>query len=194
MDGAAIGLMEYYASCPPRVHDPIVLGVTIATTMKNAAGGSNITLSLRYHPPSDAPPRPDDPWAYLPANLPRFALVGYLERIGEEEVQGQGIRDCFLGTHPEAAIWEPGTDIHESWWGRLVVREVYFFGGFGDRARIGWLPLEEWEGVTEKEVEDYRLVGEDGYEQWLAKGGFRGKFENKVEEAEQVFRIQPVDL
>ena len=134
-----IGLMEYYASCGPNVYDPTILGVTIATTFKNAASGSNVTLSLRYHLPSDAPPS-DDPWAYLPANLPRFSLIGYVEKLSQEEVEEYGIRDCFIKTHPEATIWEPGSDIHDSWWGRLIAQEVYFFGGFGDRARIGFGP------------------------------------------------------
>ena len=162
VDHAPIGLMEYYALCGPRTYDPTILGVTIATTMKNAAAGSNVTLSLRYHLPQDLPPS-DDPWAYLPANLPRFSLVGYIERLGQEEVEQYKIRDCFINTHWEASIWEPGTDIHESWWGRLRVQEVYFFGGFGDRARIGWIPIEEWQGITQDEIDGYRLVGEQGY-------------------------------
>ena len=159
---APIGLMEYYALCGPRTYDPTILGVTIATTMKNAAAGSNITLSLRYHLPQDAPPS-DDPWAYLPANLPRFSLVGYVEKLSQEEVDKYKVRDCFVNTHWDASIWEPGTDIHDSWWGRLVVEEVYFLGGFGDRARIGWIPIEEWRGVSQEEIDEYRLVGEHGY-------------------------------
>lgn len=157
--GAPIGQMEYYANCGPDTFNPTVLGVTITTTMKNAAAGSNVTLSLRYHLPADAPPS-DDPWAYLPANLPRFALVGYVEPLDAETVEKNDVRNCFIRTHPEASIWEPGRDIHESWWGRLVVREVYFFGGFGDRARIGWLPIEMWRNISQKEVEEYRMIGE----------------------------------
>lgn len=157
------GMMEYYATCDPHPYNPTILGVTIATTMKNAAAGSNVTLSLRYHLPPVVPPT-DDPWAYLPANLPRFSLVGYIEKLSNEEVKEHGIRDCFIASHSDAEIWAPGADVHESWWGRLVVREVYFFGGFGDRARIGWIPLEIWQNITQQEVEDYRLVGEKGYE------------------------------
>ena len=116
--------------------------------------------------------------------------------MSEEEVEEYGVRECFIRSHPEAKIWEPGTDIHESWWGRLVVREVYFFGGFGDRARIGWIPIQEWRGVTEGEVEGYRLVGEEGYEEFLGRKGWEGEVEggNGEEGDEQVFRIQPVDL
>ncbi len=45
----------------------------------------------------------------------------------------------------------------------MVVEEFYWFGGFGDRAYIGWIPIEEWRGVTEEEVANARLVGEKGY-------------------------------
>ena len=40
---------------------------------------------------------------------------------------------------------------------------VYWIGGFGDRAYIGWIAKEEWKGVSEKEVEKARLVGEESY-------------------------------
>jgi hypothetical protein len=48
---------------------------------------------------------------------------------------------------------------------RLVVEHVYWFGGFGDRARIGWLPLEQWQDVTPGEIDACRLPGEKGYEE-----------------------------
>ena len=172
---APIGLMEYYASCAPSVSDPTILGVTIATSMKNADAGSNVTLSLRYILPASAPQPPPDPWAYYAANLPRFALVGHLERLSDEVVDAHNVTGCFFDTHPEARIWAPGSDIHDSWWGRLRVEEVYFFGGFGDRARIEWLPVELWHNITQEEVEKYRMVGEEGYEasarEWREKEG-----------------------
>jgi Pyridoxamine 5'-phosphate oxidase len=161
---APIGLMEYYASCPPKYSDPAIIGVTVSTSMKNAAAGSNVTLSLRYVLPATAPLPPPDPWAYLAANLPRFALVGYLERLSDEEVKKSNLTGCFFKTHPESRIWAPGSDVHDSWWARLRVEEIYFFGGFGDRSRIGWLPVEEWRNITLEEVEKYRLVGEEGYD------------------------------
>lgn len=45
----------------------------------------------------------------------------------------------------------------------MVVDQVYWIGGFGDRAYIGWIPIDEWRGVTQEEVENARLVGEHGY-------------------------------
>ena len=159
--GSPIGLMEYYASCDPHSYNPTVLAISIATYIRNARSGSNVSLSIRWQPPASAPPS-SDRYLYSPANLPRFSLQGYIESIPEHEVQEYAIRECFLGRHEEV-IWTPGNDIHESWWGRIVVQGVYWFGGFGDRARIGWIPIEEWRGVSEWEIASARLPGEMGY-------------------------------
>lgn len=169
LGGNPIGLMEYYASCAPFPQDPTILAVSIATSFRNTAAGSNITLSLRYHPPASHPPS-DDIYTYSPANLPRFSLLGYIEPIPTEQVETYNISGCFLEHHPDAELWTPGNDIHESWWARLVVEEVYWFGGFGDRAYIGWIPVEEWRGVTTEEVERCRLVGEENELEELGGG------------------------
>ncbi|KAL8864570.1 MAG: hypothetical protein Q9174_007302 [Haloplaca sp. 1 TL-2023] len=162
--GAPIGLIDYYASCDPTPHEPTILAISIATSFKNARAGSNVTLSLRYHPPVDHPPS-DDIYTYSPANLPRFSLLGHIEPIAEGEVTKDGFDKCFFERHPDAIAWQPGNAIHKSWWARLVVEEVYWIGGFGDRAYIGWIPVEEWGSVTHEEVKNTRLVGEQGYEQ-----------------------------
>jgi len=175
LSGVPIGLTDYFASCGPSPYNPTILAVSIATWVKNAAAGSNVTLSLRYHPPADHPPS-DDIYLYSPANLPRFSLIGHLERIEEREVESWNVSGCFAERHPDARAWFPGNDIHESWWGRLVVDEVYWFGGFGDRAYIGWIPVEEWRGVTAREVEECRLVGEKGFkreeDEWKNERGY----------------------
>ena len=95
-----------------------------------------------------------------------------------EEVSGVGVTACFLTYHPDAAAWLPGNRIHESKWVRLVVEEVYWIGGFGDRAYIGWIPLEEWQSVSKDEVEQIRLPGEEkrgcgwsaSWRSWLGLG------------------------
>ena len=157
--GVPIGLMDYYASCFPQPSHPTILAIGIATSFRNTAAGSNMTLSLRYHPPEDRPPS-DDIYTYSPANLPRFSLVGHIEAISEMEVDKYNVSRCFLEQHPDAEAWLPGNRIHESWWTRLVVDEVYWIGGFGDRAYIGWIPVEEWHNVSTEDVEKCRLVGE----------------------------------
>lgn len=61
--GSPIGLMDYYASCGPNPENPSILAISIATTFRNAHAGSNVTLSLRYHPPEDHPSS-DDIYTY----------------------------------------------------------------------------------------------------------------------------------
>jgi hypothetical protein len=162
--------MDYYADCEPPTGNPTILAITIATSFKNVDAGSNITLSLRWHPP-DAHKR-----FYSAAALPRFSLVGYLEPISESEVSTLKIAACFVKSHPDAAAWLPGNPIHESKWVRLVVQEVYWIGGFGDRAYIGWIPAETWKNVTQDEIKEIRLPGEKkegwaGLKKYFAYGG-----------------------
>jgi hypothetical protein len=92
--------------------------------------------------------------------MPRFSVVGYLEPIPARTVLEKDIVGCFTKRHPDAAWWLPGNRIHESHWVRLVVREVYWIGGFGDRAYIGWIPEETWRNVMMEEVDKCRLPGE----------------------------------
>ena len=163
LEGASIGLMDYYASCGPRSYDPTILAINIATNFKNARAGSKVTLSLRYHPPTTSHPPADDLYTYSPANLPRYSLIGRIEALSRAEIEENQIESCFLKLHPDAHAWTPGNPIHESWWARLVVEEIYWIGGFGDRAYIGWIPVSEWRSVTNEEVSGTRLVGERDY-------------------------------
>ncbi|KAF1944281.1 hypothetical protein EJ02DRAFT_452650 [Clathrospora elynae] len=150
--GAPIGLMDYFGDCEPDTGNPTILAITIATSFKNVDAGSNITLSMRWHPQ-------DTQWR-SPASLPRFSLVGRLEDVDHEAVEKAGVMACYVEKHPDAKWWLPGNQIHVSKWVRLVVEEIYWIGGFGDRAYIGWIPLEEWQSVTAEEIEGVRLPGE----------------------------------
>ncbi|KAF2263416.1 hypothetical protein CC78DRAFT_274488 [Lojkania enalia] len=153
VSGTPIGLMDYFGDCEPSTGNPTILAISIATSFKNVAAGSNITLSLRWHPPGHHRP-------FSPASLPRFSLVGYLEELSPEDVVKQSVAVCFVRYHPDAAAWLPGNKIHESKWVRLVVEEIYWIGGFGNVAYIGWIPVEEWKSVTKEEIEAIRLPGE----------------------------------
>jgi hypothetical protein len=144
--------MDYFGDCEPDTGNPTILAISIATSFKNVDAGSNITLSMRWHPQ-------DNVWR-SPASLPRFSLVGHLEEISAEEVSKTALTTCFVKYHPDAAWWLPGNRIHESKWVRLVVDEVYWIGGFGDRAYIGWIPTKEWYSVTSEEIEGIKLPGE----------------------------------
>jgi hypothetical protein len=109
-----------------------------------------------------------DPVPYSAANLPRFSLVGYLEAISPEPVAAERLASCFRSKHPDARYWLPGNLIHDSEWARLVVTQVYWVGGFGDRAYIGWIPVEEWKNVTVEEWRSIKLPGEE--EDWKEWG------------------------
>jgi hypothetical protein len=165
--GAPIGLMDYYGDCEPDTGNPTILAITIATSFKNVDAGSNITLSLRWHPQ-------DSTWR-SPASLPRFSLVGRLEDLSSDDLKKNPlVPSCYLKYHPDAVAWLPGNRIHESKWVRLVVEEVYWIGGFGDRAYIGWIPKEEWNSVTNEEIEGIKLPGEKkgwgGWREWVGLG------------------------
>jgi hypothetical protein len=127
-----------------------------------------------HYSPSGQP----DPVPYSAANLPRFSLLGYLEPIDleqeeedeedeEKESTASRLGQCFTAKHPDAKYWLPGNRIHESQWARLVVQQVYWVGGFGDRAYIGWIPVDEWKNVTAEEWRSVRLPGEEkDWEEW----------------------------
>jgi hypothetical protein len=179
MGGSPIGLMEYYADCENN-GNPTLLGIDIATPFRNYKAGSNISLAIRWWPTQthiySSFDDDDDfiPTPHTPAALPRFSLHGHLEPIDTEDIRNIAVPVCFLAKHPDAAIWQPGNDIHNSEYMRLVVEHVYWFGGFGDRSRIGWLPMDEWRNVTSEEIDEMRLPGEKksngrskGWREWL---------------------------
>ncbi|KAH0544868.1 hypothetical protein GP486_008488 [Trichoglossum hirsutum] len=173
LSSVPIGLPDYVAACDRAdASNPTLLAVAIATSFRNAlAGGGNISLSLQWQPP--APSSIKNPFLRQPAALPRFALLGYLERIPPRELADGALQHCFVDVHPDARAWTPGSGIHKSEWVRLVVDAVYWIGGFGDRAYIGWIPVEEWRGVTEEEIKRAKLPGEReddvmvGWAKWL---------------------------
>ena len=195
LDGLPIGLMDYAADCED-TGNPTLLAIGVATTFKNARAGSNVTMSVRWTPPyppssrislyarlaaripflsggasrqSPSPsPQAPDPVPYSAANLPRFSLVGYLEPIDPEPAAAaEELAACFTRKHRDARWWLPGNLIHDSEWARLVVTQVYWIGGFGDRAYIGWIPIEEWRNVTAEEWQGIKLPGEEkGWSEW----------------------------
>ncbi|RFU32613.1 hypothetical protein B7463_g3746, partial [Scytalidium lignicola] len=175
--GMPIGLTEYTADCEG-TGNPTLIAVKISTYYKNVVAGSNISMSLQWLPPNPPSKRIElwgsdadvKPLPYSAANLPRFSLFGHLEKVSEEDAKASELGKCFTKVHPDAKYWLPGNDIHESEWARLVVEDIYFFGGFGDRSYIGWIPIEEWNKVTKEEWEEIRLPGEKkGWKEWTVE-------------------------
>lgn len=188
--GVPIGLNDYIADCEDG-GDPTILSLKIGTSFRNVAHGSNISLGLAWVPPYPPGRRIRSSWTsrffrllggggggdedrpdtvpYSAANLPRFSLMGHLERI--EPAKHLGVAACYVNTHPDAKYWLPGNPIHEAEWVRLVVTKIYWVGGFGDRAYIGWIPVEEWQDVTREEWEAVQLPGEkSGWKEWSSEG------------------------
>lgn len=165
--GSPIGLLEYYADCDPASGNPIVLGINIATPYRNYAAGSNISLGVRWWPKqrtsySFFAQEEEIPTPHTPAALPRFSLHGTLRAVPEEKLADGRIQKCFLHAHPDSIYWQPGNDVsHASQYMQLHVEHVYWFGGFGDRARIGWLPIQLWRNLTMEEIISAKLPGEE---------------------------------
>ncbi|EOD45012.1 putative fmn-binding split barrel-related protein [Neofusicoccum parvum UCRNP2] len=163
--GTPIGLVDYIADCEHSTGNPTILAIDIATSFKNVAAGSNISLGLNWVPPTGQ--------VRSPASLPRYSLQGYLEPLSAQDLVQHAIPACFAKYHPDSVAWYPGSPIHSSHWVRFVVQDVYWIGGFGDRAYIGWIPVEEWRNVTRQEVRDCVLPGEEkrgGWREWLGFG------------------------
>lgn len=85
-----------------------------------------------------------------------------MEEMTPEEVEKANVVTCFTDAHADAKWWLPGSKnaAHQGLWMRMVVEQVYWIGGFGDRAFIGWFEPEVWRGVTVEEWQAVRLPGE----------------------------------
>lgn len=153
LEGVPIGMMDYVADCEDE-GNPTILEIKIATTFRNVRAGSNLTLSMNWVPPYPPAKRISllsrlsayipffsshdynsrleeslsvpDTVPYSAANLPRFALFGYLEPIETTPVSALKLAACFTRKHQDAKYWLPGNVIHESAWARLVVTKIYW--------------------------------------------------------------------
>ncbi|KAL6242721.1 hypothetical protein RBB50_010367 [Rhinocladiella similis] len=154
-----IGLPDYIASCEEPSGNPTLLALTVSTSTKNAVAGSNVSLSLSWWD-EYVHLTHRQPWSA--ANLPRLSMIGYLEEMTAEEVESQSIPSCFTKVHGDSVMWLPGKKwaAHKGLWMRMIVMEVYWIGGFGDRNYIGWFDRDEWRGVKEEEWASVRLPGE----------------------------------
>ncbi|KAI5816600.1 pyridoxamine 5'-phosphate oxidase-domain-containing protein [Pyronema omphalodes] len=130
LEGQPIGLMDYYADCSSD-GNPTFLGMNIATSFINgAAPNSSISLSIREHGTG----------RFSAAAHPRVALIGKLVEI-DDPAEVERVKKCYLKKHPDAKWWS-GDDFHGNYWTRLEVKSVYWVGGFGNVAYIGWIPVE----------------------------------------------------
>ncbi|KAF8465955.1 pyridoxamine 5'-phosphate oxidase-domain-containing protein [Kalaharituber pfeilii] len=115
--------------------------------------------------PSRSPPPSTTSSSAPPSrsSSPRLALIGHLKSI-PTDTDTNALQKCFLQRHPDARWWVPGNKpVHESQWVEMEVEGVFWIGGFGNVAWVGWVPLETWRGVKLRE-EDVRRVTEEGWE------------------------------
>ncbi|KAL2758564.1 hypothetical protein ACRALDRAFT_2052073 [Sodiomyces alcalophilus JCM 7366] len=132
---------------------------------------------LGFSPSTDADGNDDgddhDTVPYSAANLPRLSILGYVETFQPDSDEESALASCFVNRHPDARYWLPGNRIHRCEWARIVVQAIYFVGGFGDRAYIGWIPVDQWQKVTREEWEAIRLPGEkEGWNEWSVDGAW----------------------
>ncbi|KAL4805796.1 pyridoxamine 5'-phosphate oxidase-domain-containing protein [Aspergillus unguis] len=182
--GHSVSLKEYFADCDEALEDagnesdgtgnPTFLALKVATTFRNTAAGSNISLSIDWwdHLDKTSPVFPGFPLSA--AGLPRVTLFGYIEAFdtpipAETE---KALKECYVDKHPDSEVWLPGRpgSPHSSFWARMVVTQVYWIGGFGGLQKIGWMDVDEFKGIRRKGVpgvgdgkgwEDVRLPGEN---------------------------------
>jgi hypothetical protein len=84
---------------------------------------------------------------FSPVAHPRVALIGTLSTVPPDSPEAERVKKCFTLRHPDARLWTPGNKIHESYWVRFEVKSVYWIGGFGNVAYIGWIPTEIYHKV-----------------------------------------------
>ena len=69
----------------------------------------------------------------------RVTLLGEVWRL--EDTESAEVRDAYIARHPDAQQWVDYGDF--GFW-RMLVREVYYVGGFGV---MGWVVPEEYSGI-----------------------------------------------
>ncbi|EEP79624.1 predicted protein [Uncinocarpus reesii 1704] len=174
--GVPIGLPDYFADChgDPALLDllgpgnSLLLALSLGTTFRNTKAGSNISLSIDWW--RNAASSNNGTLENTPAALPRLSLLGWLEPLPTTlpETTKIAVEKCFLGAHPEARHWLPDDPeaAHRGYWAKLVVQKVLWIGGYGDRAKIGWLNPRTWTSIekhgreSKKGWGDVRLPGE----------------------------------
>ncbi|KAI1163935.1 pyridoxamine 5'-phosphate oxidase-domain-containing protein [Nemania serpens] len=168
-DGSNLSLAQQWT--PPYPPDKRIKSTTSTSTTSTSGLLSRLIdwlgLGLGPDDDEDEDSQPKDLVPYSAANLPRFSLLGYVEKIDSTSASAAALSACFVAKHPDAKYWLPGNRIHEAEFVRLVVQQVYWVGGFGDRAYIGWIPVDEWKAVARDEWERVSLPGEKkGWKEW----------------------------
>ncbi|KAG7193812.1 uncharacterized protein KQ657_000505 [Scheffersomyces spartinae] len=141
-----VSSMEYYADCDGD-GDPYWLVVDIGSTYQNIVDGSDYSFTIRVgdHPLGDhVNPNYPGGTTSSPAGSPRVQLFGKLVDVPPDSKSYDDwlkLKNCFTARHPDSKFWLPENVIspHKTHWVKFVVDKIYFVGGFGDRAYIGYV-------------------------------------------------------
>ncbi|EIM20257.1 hypothetical protein WALSEDRAFT_70015 [Wallemia mellicola CBS 633.66] len=135
LQGHPFSLEAYYAPCY-RNGSLTVLMMPISQSFNNILHNEdhNATISVM---PLDGTAR---------ASNYRVGLIGHISEIDKRSSNGMGdegsrLRECYLSTHPDSAIWVPPHGVpHNSYFARFDIDHVWYTGGFGNSHYIGYIP------------------------------------------------------
>ncbi|SCU85512.1 LANO_0C04500g1_1 [Lachancea nothofagi CBS 11611] len=114
----------------------ILLLLNMSSTYQNWNADSKLSVSIEAHHGFGKPAMAS----------PRANYFGELKPLEKSKA----LEHCFLKRHPDARWWIPDGEhdkVHDAKWFELDVSEVYFIGGFGDRAYIGTVSGEDYHGA-----------------------------------------------
>ena len=160
-DGIPVSFLEYYVAsdlCPDvsvsNNGNPILLLLEMSSSYGNYVKNGKFSASVEAHPRPGGPHHDsrgphDGPMAH-----PRATLFGELKELNASTE----LAHCFASRHPDAWPWIPTgsneTLVHDGRWFELDVEDVYFVGGFGDRAYIGGIDAELYHAAELREPHD----------------------------------------
>lgn len=167
-DGTPVSFLEYYVAsdlCPDvsvsNNGNPILLLLEMSSSYGNYVKNGKFSASVEAHPRPGGPHHDsrgphhgsrgphDGPMAH-----PRATLFGELKELNASTE----LAHCFASRHPDAWPWIPTgsneTLVHDGRWFELDVEDVYFVGGFGDRAYIGGIDAELYHAAELREPHD----------------------------------------
>ena len=103
---------------------PLLLLSKLAEHTKNLEVDARASILFADHMASD------------PLATPRVTIVGYAERVADDEVEA--VRELYLAKHPEAKQWAGFADFG---FFHLEPEQIRFVAGFG---RMGWIAKDAW--------------------------------------------------
>lgn len=133
--------IEYYVDCDGD-GNPYWLVVDIGTPYRHISEGSPFSATIRTgdHPQNESiDSKYPGGISLSPMGSPRINLKGILQEVPYNPQLFLKLQQCFLNRHPDSKWWLPNNPVlpHETHFAKLIVKDLYMVGGFGDRAYIG---------------------------------------------------------